>query len=167
MNWIWDAMKGRLARQSSQAIPTEYAIAQAAPNQAVEAYQLQLTGLLVQRLHRFCRTNGMQLVIVDLPHRDTPLVFHPSIVPALAPIMAENSERVLWSTNLFADYQNTASIAVLHGQWHLSEVGHAQVGIALAKEIIAHAAPAAAGVPARPAPPAPAASRLGPAIRRE
>jgi hypothetical protein len=59
--------------------------------------------------------------------------------------MREHSERVFWSTNVFADYQNAVSITVPHGQWHLSELGHAQIGIALAREIIAQAPAKAAG----------------------
>jgi hypothetical protein len=56
-------------------------------------------------------------------------------------LVTENSSRVFWSTNLFADYRDTLPVFVAHGQWHISSLAHATIGVTLGKSLLANPAP--------------------------
>jgi hypothetical protein len=142
LNAVWDTMKARLSRKAQAAVPTEFAIGQKNQDQKATAYQEQLTGALLRRMNQFCQTNGVQLWIVDIPSRLTSSSsFEPSIPADLNRLVTENSSRVFWSTNLFADYRDTLPVFVTHGQWHISSLAHATIGITLGKALLANPAP--------------------------
>ena len=143
MNNIWAVMKARLSRQAAEAAPVEFTTGVTNQWEAARHYQEKLTSALLQRLGQTCRSHGVRLIIVEIPYRDGPNSFAPSLPPALRDVAAASADRVLWSTNLFGRLPDPSVIFRPHGQWHLTEKGHAVIGEALAEIILPQITPPA------------------------
>ncbi len=152
-NGVWTFFKTRLAHERA----LEYAVAETGD---VGEYETRLMGALLDRTYRFCKAQGIRLIIVDVPALEEGRPFGSSIVPALEQRVRQDSDFYLASGATLADLAGAVEIHVPHGHRHISEFTHVAIGTALGRVIQQdlHDRPRPASPPAVEAAPVPAAS---------
>jgi hypothetical protein len=146
-NTVWEAAKAQLLARSRVELTTEYAVAQDQPRGAVDTESL--LGLkLLERMHAFCRSRGIPLVVLDVPHPDflsidppappsAAFTFHSSVPDALVEDFRRYSEAYLSSHTLLDPWVGVAEIHVPHGHRHITEFTHLMLGVAAADAVAA------------------------------
>ena len=120
--------KARAEAEREVAIPT---------TEQVGGYSRELTVALLRRMYDFCKANGAQLLIVDIPQvspRGKPIFS--SVPEALREDFESYSDAFLHSSEVFAEFANDPSqIHVPHGHQHISESAHAAIARSSANAI--------------------------------
>jgi lysophospholipase L1-like esterase len=148
LNTVWEAAKRRILQQSRAQFATEYAVPQGEPSGGLET---GLTLKLLERMHAFCRSRGIPLIVVDVPHpkhlfldpsvpQREVMAFRSSVPDELTDEFRRHSDAYLPSVELLAPWAGVAEIHVKHGQRHISELTHLVLGTAAAHAVAAHLA---------------------------
>jgi len=144
-NGVWQLFKTRLAHEKA----LEYAVAETGE---VGDYETRLMAALLERMHQFCRTNGIELIVVDVPALADGRPFESSVVPALRETVRASSDAFLDSGATLSELAGVVEIHVPHGHRHISEFTHLAIGTALGRVIQAdlarHPRPATCAAPA-------------------
>jgi len=143
-NSAWDLAKRRKLERARSSIGEDAPRGLGDPSMAVaakdafSAYEIGLAAKLIERMHAFCRTNGIRLVILDVPRVDVSTgETRSSIPPELLPVARASCEQLVLGEDELADFEGVTNLHVPHGQRHISELTHCVLGIAVAKRILA------------------------------
>jgi hypothetical protein len=129
VNTIWDRSKAAMLGSNEQARETEFTV-----GTSLNQYKIDLQVALLQRLHAFCRSHGIWLIVVDIPQLSEPELI-PSIPADLQSQFRENSDALVLSEDLFAPYVGLAELHALHGRGHPNEFSDAMIAIAVGQKI--------------------------------
>ena len=129
VNTIWEAAKRAWQRSSERSAETELTV----PT-TIDQHKVELELALLKRLHTFCRSHGIMLIVVDIPFRSEP-DFLGSIPADLQNQFRENSDALILSEDVFAPYLGLAELHGLHGTSHINEFAHLMLGIAVGRTI--------------------------------
>lgn len=159
LNTTWEAAKKLLLDRSRAELATEYAVSKEEPKAGTA---LELTLKLLERMSEFCRSRGIPLIVIDLPHPEhlstdasTPpselLAFRSSVPDELVDGFRRASDVYLASGTLLGPWAGVAEIHLPHGYRHIGEFTHLVVGMAAADAVAAALNPddprrAAAGI---------------------
>ncbi len=131
MNTVWGAAKSVLLSRKREELAAELAIATRAAN----AYEKSLAARLIERMYRLCKGAGVIFVVVDIPQAGAPGEFRSSIPDDLLDTFERNSDALIRSEEVLAEYRNVAEFHVPHGQHHISEFSHTLLGVEIAQAI--------------------------------
>lgn len=160
MNTVWEAAKARLLARSRAQLATEYAVEDAGARGDGET---RLALALLARMHAFCRSRGIPLIVLDVPHPDVLQLdpssppdaafgFHSSVPDALVAEFEAASDAYLPSQTVLARWTGIAEIHVPHGHRHIGELSHLALGVAAADAVATLLADAPAEASQPPAP---------------
>jgi hypothetical protein len=140
-NRVWDWRRSLNWQQSNK---SAVEFAGAAPvsreDPALLGYQQELASQLLARMQASCAKAGVPLIVVDIPSWKAIDDFESSIPdPVLKAVQAQQVE-VLTSEAGLGRYRGVAEIFVAHGQHHISETSHLEIGMKLA-ELLKPASP--------------------------
>jgi hypothetical protein len=137
-NRIWEWRRSINWQRSNQAAPIEFAGAAPAPNDAALLdYQNELAGLLLARMQTTCAKAGIRLVVVDIPSWKAIDDFESSIPAPVLQTAQAHQVHVLTSDTVLSRYRHVAELFVAHGQHHISELTHLEIGMKVAEELTA------------------------------
>ena len=128
-NTIWAASKAARLGSAEQARETEFTV-----GTSLDQYKIDLQVALLQRLHAFCRSQGIPLIVVDIPQLSEPELI-PSIPADLRSQFRENSDAQILSEDLFAPYVGPAELHALRGRGHPNEFSDAMIAIGIGQKI--------------------------------
>lgn len=131
-NETWEFFKRKLLSQKNKQLVTEYAI----PTEEVDDYKILFCSLIIQRIYSICKNNGIKLIILDIPQLSNE-DFKSSIPDSFIQTIQDNSDITILSDNVLNSYRKMGLVHLPHGHRHISEFTHAQLGVAVAKEILA------------------------------
>jgi hypothetical protein len=133
-NSAWDWFKAVSVKRARPDLVNEYATSIVAPTED----EISLMAALLSRMSRFCRARGILFVVIDIPARVNQGLgaFTSSIPPSLLPVVRQAADVLLWSHDIFDPYRAVADIHVKHGQNHISEFSHSQLGMRAAQAIL-------------------------------
>ncbi len=146
-NTVWEAAKAQLLARARVELSTEYAVAQDPPSGAVDT-EGRLALKLLERMHAFCRSHGIPLVVLDVPlpdflsiappaPPDAAFTFHGSVPDALVEDFRRASDAYLPSRPLLDPWLGVAGIHVPHGHRHIAEFTQLTLGVAAADAVAA------------------------------
>jgi hypothetical protein len=124
----------RLQSQQSGAVPaapTSERTMNAGPD--IPKDQEDLAAALLVRMQKTCEKAGVRLVVVDIPSWRGIDNFANSMPPRVLEAVRANGVEVLTSADLLEPYRGVTEIFVAHGQHHISEPAHLQIGMKLAE----------------------------------
>lgn len=136
-NGLWTYFKGAMrehVRTSGSAadapdVPdVEYAIAKKAKH---SPYELALAAALIERMHKFCDSRGIRLVVVEIPRPDAPY----QLIESLPQGLLKDVELVA-SRQLLGEFDGAVEMHVPHGHQHISEFTHNLIGVELGRRIL-------------------------------
>ncbi|MDN3513878.1 MAG: SGNH/GDSL hydrolase family protein [Candidatus Brocadia sp.] len=133
LNSVWDYSKHLLYSKKVGELTTEFVIQKGEANE----YEITLTQRLLERMYKFCKDNGIRLIILDIPQVDKE-GFKSSIPPQLNEIVKDNCDTFVSNDKSLNDVHDVTKIFVPHGHRHISEFTHLQLGIAVSKEILSY-----------------------------
>jgi lysophospholipase L1-like esterase len=139
-NRVWDYSKSRLAQRagesrspSAAAENAEYAI----PTVRIRStYDIALAAALIERMHRVCKERGIRFIVVDIPVRPARRRFTSSLPPQLVERLSASGIELVGSQKLFQDLDGAVDLHVPHGHNHLSELGHALIGVEIGRRLL-------------------------------
>jgi len=130
-NTTWIYFKIKLTRTQS-AKSMEYAIAM---QTTFSDHQISLTSEILKRMYESCSSNGIKLVIIDIPSQDRDGEIISSLPSSLLPLALRYSDAYVNSVSLLAEYSKVGELHSPHGHGHISEFSHTVIGVAAAKNI--------------------------------
>ena len=130
-NRVWEWRRGLNWKRSNSAV-IELAGAPASDDTALLDYQQELAGQLLGRLQATCAKAGVRLIVLDIPSWKAIDDFESSVPPAVLTAATSQGVEVLTSETALRRFRGVAELFVAHGQHHISETTHLQVGMALA-----------------------------------
>lgn len=147
-NNVWTYFKLRLAQRSrsqrTRAQGTtgngddafEYAVPTTNTN---TQHQIELAARLIERMHDFCATRGIALLVLDIPAAESGSQHFRSSMPPtfVARLDAMHVERIA-SAPVFEEFAGAVEIHVPHGYHHISEFAHALLGVELGRRMLGH-----------------------------
>jgi hypothetical protein len=134
-NRAWDYAKQRLSQRRKDAVSAELAVKETQTSDGVRRYQLQLEGLLIERMAAACRRAGARFVFLDIPQLAGEGMAA-SVPPELDGALDRAADAVFRSAEILGPYDAAgAGIFVPHGQRHLSETSHLLLGVAVGQWI--------------------------------
>ncbi|MGD9874788.1 MAG: SGNH/GDSL hydrolase family protein [Kiritimatiellia bacterium] len=136
-NTVWEYKKSLLLKEAEYAAATEFAAAQKDEDARLTGKKQQLTEALLERMHSFCESNNVVLVVLDIPQPGKEdQDFLPSIPEKMVQSFKEHSDALILSPEILGDYDGLLDFFVPHGQRHISEATHMLLGAAAAKSIL-------------------------------
>jgi hypothetical protein len=123
-NGVWEHFKASLTRSATAA---EYAVAK---NSGPSDHELRLATALLERMHAFCESRGMRLIVVDIPRQSARYRFAESWPPPPPAGLEFVSSRLLLER-----FEGVAELHVSHGHHHISEFTHALIARELGRRI--------------------------------
>ena len=113
----------------ARAAVTEYAIP---TTEKASDYETALaTALLNKNVRSFCRNRNIELIVLDIPR-----ISGSSSLPAsVLETSPQFGDGYMDGRSLLADYAGAAELHLPHGHRHISELTHAVLGVAAAKQI--------------------------------
>ncbi len=128
-NQTWVYFKTRLSRSNQ----VEYAV----KNTQALPMEEALTNELLKELCQVSHNIGAKLVILDIPQASTVdnAIEKSSMLPSTMRVAQQCADAVL-SKETFNEFLGIHVLHVPHGHHHLSEVGHALFGVAVAERIM-------------------------------
>jgi lysophospholipase L1-like esterase len=134
-NTAYEVAKIVLLSRARAEAETEVAIA---TTDRVGSYEQELGVALLQRMYNFCKVNGAQLLIVDIPQVSPPGKPIISSVPeSLRREFESSSDAFLHGSEVFIEFANDPGrIHVPHGHQHISELAHAAIARSSANVIV-------------------------------
>ena len=140
-NTTWSVFKTRLqaaARQRADSVTlnasddVEYAL----PTREHTAPEIALGAALVVRMHEFCASRGIRLIVVDIPVWVDGVRSRPSLPPDVLPALDAAGVEYVTSEELIGDHEGGPYLHVPNGYHHISEFTHALIGTELARRIV-------------------------------
>lgn len=137
MNTVWQIAKELLLEKQEAKLRTEFAV----PVGDVSDYKGRLAVRLVERLHAFCRSRGIRLIVMDVPRvaADESQGFVSSIPVDLEPRFRAASDAFLSSEEVLGAYRGLVEFHVPNGDQHISEFSHLMLGVAAAAVVLPEA----------------------------
>jgi hypothetical protein len=129
MNTVWEAAKRARLGSALAARETEFT----APT-SINEYRVNLTLALLHRLYEFCKSQGVMLIVLDIPARSE-LEFLPSVPAELQNTFRENSDALILSEEIFAPYIGLTQLHALSGTGHPNAFSDLMLGMALGEKI--------------------------------
>lgn len=137
-NTTWSFFKTRLqqearARADSDGVSAnvEYAL----PTREHSAAEIALGLALLERMHEFCASRDIELIVVDIPNWVDGFRTSPSLPPEILPALDSAGITYVTSEELVGEYQGGPYLHVPNGYHHISEFTHARIAGALARRI--------------------------------
>jgi hypothetical protein len=138
-NTVWEWRKRALLTEKERQMATEFVVKQEDNDTDVTILKNDLTIAVINRMHRFCQSNKVLFVLLDIPQLEkNGHDFRSSIPNELVAQFSQGSDTMIRSANVLTDYQGVSDLFVPHGQRHISETTHMLLGVATAKDIIKH-----------------------------
>jgi hypothetical protein len=148
-NNVWFYFKSRLG-ESATGVKAAAGFVPAAGSDEIEyagpasvkvtEQQMALARALVERMHRFCRENGIRLVVVDIPRFAGRYRFDPAMPSPLPEKLVQSGVELVDSRTLFGAYAGVAELHVPRGAQHISEFAHALIGLETGRRLSASGA---------------------------
>lgn len=130
VNTIVNQARGFGKRRAEEKAALEYAV----PVGELTDVQEKLMVALVERMHDFCRANGIRLVIADIPAiSDSPRDYKSSVPASLIPVLRRYSDALLPADEMLSEFREVAVFHAPHGHRHISALTHAQIAVSLGK----------------------------------
>ncbi|RMG21419.1 MAG: SGNH/GDSL hydrolase family protein, partial [Bacteroidetes bacterium] len=126
------AAKGEEGAQPGPQV--EYAIA---TTQEFSDEETLLTARLIERMYDFCRKNHITLIIIDIPQVIDQRL-KSSFPQGLREVAEKSCDVFIDSEALLKDFEGIAQLHVPHGQRHISEFTHLNLGVAAARALLQH-----------------------------
>lgn len=148
-NTTWSLFKTRLEAEARQradsaasgvAETVEYAL----PTRAHTEPEVTLGVALILRMQEFCASQGIRLIVVDIPNYVDGLRTTPSLPPDVLPALDAAGVEYVSSEELVGDYEGGPYLHVPNGYHHISEFTHALIGTEVARRITTPLPPAVA-----------------------
>ena len=135
--WQFNMRTAKTFAQAPGEKPTEIGGLEYIIPQRATPYQIDLAFALIERMQKFCASNGIRLIVVDVPsHGSEPFTSVPSLTEPMIEHLRGFGVEVVPSVSLFAPYQGAAELHVAHGERHISEFAHTLIGVELARRIM-------------------------------
>ena len=132
-NGAWEYFKALAAKAARQAAATEYAVA---TTDKVSRVEVDLASALIERMQRFCASQGIRLIVVDIPGRHSAQGFASSLQPAMLQRLQAAGVEYVASGDLLGPFAGAAETHVPHGHQHISEFTHTLIGVEVAKRVL-------------------------------
>jgi hypothetical protein len=145
MNTAWMLAKRAAAAVATEDLQVEYAV----PSEELTDYKSELAARLLERIHAVAREAGARLIVVDIPvrrkwaddldDRDAEGATEPVTSSVPEPLRSEfrlNSDLFIPSDEVLRDFHGILPLHRPHGHAHITEVTHALLGIAVARQIL-------------------------------
>lgn len=130
-NTVWQYFKAQLADNAAEDV-FEYAVT---TQDGLSEHQLSLTMALVRRMYSFCVEHDVKLVILDIPRTGESNEVMSSVPDRLRGFFSRHADAFLPIDSTLSDFRGVAELHVPRGQRHLSELGHALLGVATGRRI--------------------------------
>jgi lysophospholipase L1-like esterase len=132
MNTTWELAKQLLLKKSEAALRTEHTIA----SEELDDYKKRLEVRLLQRMHAFCRQNGIRLILLDIPSiGKTAGSIESSIPPDLLAEFKASCDRLILGEQELDDYRGLVDFHT-GGTEHINEFSHLILGMAAARALL-------------------------------
>ena len=123
MNAVWEGVKGLMLSREKADLLKEHAVSDNVEN--IVTAKIDLAKALIVEMYRFCRENGIKLVIIDIPRfRPNRYEAVTSVPDRLEVFFTENSDVFRHTSDVLAPYENVVAPFVPNGQRHISELAH-------------------------------------------
>lgn len=139
-NTTWSFFKTRLAEQARERTDSAAVsdnVQYALPTRAHTAAEVALAVALLERMHEFCASRGIRLIVVDIPSWVDGFRTSPSLPPAMLPALDSAGIEYVDSRTLIGDHEGGPYLHVPHGYHHISEFTHGLIGTEIARRMTA------------------------------
>lgn len=127
MNLTWNGAKRMLSTERGM----EFAVSTRDANRD----EKQLTARIVQKIYEICRSNSIELIIIDIPEALEEGGIKSSIPPELRSDFERNSDILISGEEIVQMYEGLAELHLPHGHHHISELTHMLLGVEAARGI--------------------------------
>ena len=139
-NTTWSFFKTRLAEQAAERIDSAAVsdnVQYALPTREHSAAEVALAVALLERMHEFCTSRGIRLIVVDIPSWVDGFRTNPSLPPAVLPALDSAGIEYVDSRTLIGEHEGGPQLHVPNGYHHISEFTHGLIGTEIARRMTA------------------------------
>jgi hypothetical protein len=143
-NNAWNYFKVKVARSSSADVASKFSEASApvdfefavANVTKLSPYQIDLAVALVDRMHRFCQSRGIRLIVVDIPGFGWKYRFVSSVPAPMRERLHAAGVELVSSEALLGPYEQVAELHLPNGYHHISEFTHTAIALELGRRAV-------------------------------